>query len=109
LGLVYLRQRFVPHDDSAGTKVLGKVHPFPGNDFSSFLLQAKASKWNYRARERWRRHHQLHQAGIRIRHRAGGQKLAGLLIFITDIHALGLKTAPFFNSRSEHLAAFSAT
>jgi hypothetical protein len=44
LGLVYLRQRFVPHDDSAGTKVLGKVHPFPGNDFSSFLLQAKASK-----------------------------------------------------------------
>src|SRR5262249_20211851 len=43
---------------------------------------------NYRACERWRRHH-LHQAGIRIRHRAGGQKLAGRVIFITDIHALG--------------------
>src|SRR5215510_6897101 len=45
LGLVHLRQRFAPHDHSAGAKVLGKVrHPFPGDDFSSFLLQAKASK-----------------------------------------------------------------
>ena len=29
----------------------------------------------------------------RVRHRQGGQKLAGLLVFITDVHALGLETA----------------
>jgi branched-chain amino acid transport system substrate-binding protein len=78
-----------------GGKVLGKVrHPFPGQDFSSFLLQAQASKAKVIG---------LANAGgdtiNAIKQAAefgivqGGQKLAGLLIFITDIHSLGLKTA----------------
>ena len=79
----------------AGGKVVGKVrHPFPGTDFSSFLLQAQASKAKVIG---------LANAGgdtINAIKGAGefgiveaGQKLAGLLIFITDVHALGLKTA----------------
>jgi branched-chain amino acid transport system substrate-binding protein len=79
----------------SGGKVLGKVrHPFPGQDFSSFLLQAQASKAKVIG---------LANAGgdtiNAIKQAAefgivqGGQKLAGLLIFLTDIHSLGLKTA----------------
>jgi branched-chain amino acid transport system substrate-binding protein len=77
-----------------GGKILGKVrHPFPGSDFSSFLLQAKASKAKIIG---------LANAGTdmtnTIKQAAefgiidGGQNLAGLLVFITDVHALGLKT-----------------
>jgi len=79
----------------SGGKVLGKVrHPFPGQDFSSFLLQAQASQAKVIG---------LANAGgdtiNAIKQAAefgivqGGQKLAGLLIFLTDIHSLGLKTA----------------
>jgi branched-chain amino acid transport system substrate-binding protein len=78
-----------------GGKVLGKVrHPFPGTDFSSFLLQAQASKAKVIA---------LANAGgdtiNSIKQAAefgitkGGQNLAGMLMFITDVHALGLNTA----------------
>ena len=78
-----------------GGKVLGKVrHPFPGQDFSSFLLQAQASKAKVIA---------LANAGgdtiNSIKQAAefgitrGGQNLAGMLMFITDVHALGLNTA----------------
>ena len=78
-----------------GGKVLGKVrHPFPGQDFSSFLLQAQASKAKIIG---------LANAGgdtiNSIKQAAefgivkGGQNLAGLLVFITDIHSLGLNTA----------------
>ncbi len=78
-----------------GGKVLGKVrHPFPGTDFSSFLLQAQASKAKIIG---------LANAGgdtiNSIKQAAefgiiqGGQNLAGLLVFLTDVHGLGLKTA----------------
>ena len=78
-----------------GGKVLGQVrHPFPGTDFSSFLLQAQASKAKIIG---------LANAGgdtiNSIKQAAefgivkGGQNLAGLLVFITDVHALGLPTA----------------
>ena len=78
-----------------GGKVLGKVrHPFPGTDFSSFLLQAQTSKAKVIG---------LANAGgdtiNSIKQAAefgivkGGQNLAGLLVFLTDIHALGLPTA----------------
>jgi len=78
-----------------GGKVLGKVrHPFPGTDFSSFLLQAQASKAKVIG---------LANAGgdtiNAIKQAAefgivkGGQNLAGLLVFITDVHSLGLETA----------------
>ncbi|MBI3372950.1 MAG: ABC transporter substrate-binding protein [Betaproteobacteria bacterium] len=79
----------------SGGKVLGKVrHPFPGTDFSSFLLQAQASKAKIIG---------LANAGgdtiNSIKQAAefgivkGGQSLAGMLVFITDIHGLGLNTA----------------
>ena len=79
----------------SGGKVLGKVrHPFPGTDFSSFLLQAQASKAKVIG---------LANAGgdtiNSIKQAAefgivkGGQSLAGLLVFLTDVHALGLDTA----------------
>jgi branched-chain amino acid transport system substrate-binding protein len=78
-----------------GGKVLGKVrHPFPGQDFSSFLLQAQASgaKIIGLANAGGDTINSVKQAaefGIV----AGGQNLAGLLMFITDVHAIGLKTA----------------
>jgi branched-chain amino acid transport system substrate-binding protein len=78
-----------------GGKVLGKVrHPFPSTDFSSFLLQAQASKAKIIG---------LANAGAdttnAIKQAAefgivkGGQNLAGLLVFLTDVHALGLEKA----------------
>jgi branched-chain amino acid transport system substrate-binding protein len=79
----------------SGGKVLGKVrHPFPGQDFSSFLLQAQTSKAKIiglanAGGDTINAIKQAAEFGI-VR---GGQKLAGLLVFITDVHALGLKTA----------------
>ncbi len=59
--------------EKAGGKVLGKVrHPLNTNDFSSFLLQAQASKAKVdRSGQCRRRHHQLDQAGGRVWHRQG--------------------------------------
>jgi branched-chain amino acid transport system substrate-binding protein len=55
-----------------GGKVLGAVKtPFPGTDFSSFLLQAQASKAKVIGSPMRRRHDQLDQAGGRVRHHAG--------------------------------------
>jgi branched-chain amino acid transport system substrate-binding protein len=78
-----------------GGKVLGAVrHPLATQDFSSFLLQAQASKAKVIG---------LANAGgdtiNSIKQAAefgivqGGQNLAGLLVFISDVHGLGLKTA----------------
>jgi branched-chain amino acid transport system substrate-binding protein len=78
-----------------GGKVVGKVrHPFPGQDFSSFLLQAQASKAKIiglanAGGDTTNAIKQAAEFGIV----AGGQNLAGLLVFITDVNALGLKTA----------------
>jgi branched-chain amino acid transport system substrate-binding protein len=79
----------------AGGKVLGAVrHPLNTNDFSSFLLQAQASKAKVIG---------LANAGgdtiNAIKQGAefgivkGGQKFAGLLVFASDVNALGLQTA----------------
>src|SRR3954447_1667324 len=78
-----------------GGKVLGKVRaPINTQDFSSFLLQAQGSKAKIVG---------LANAGgdtvNSIKQAAefgivkGGQNLAGLLVFISDVHALGLQTA----------------
>jgi branched-chain amino acid transport system substrate-binding protein len=78
-----------------GGKVLGAVrHPINTQDFSSFLLQAQASKAKVIG---------LANAGAdttnAIKQAAefgivkGGQSLAGLLVFLSDVHALGLQTA----------------
>jgi branched-chain amino acid transport system substrate-binding protein len=81
--------------EQRGGKVLGKVrHPFPAQDFSSFLLQAQGSKADViglanAGADTINAIKQASEFGIT----QGGQKLAGLLVFITDVHALGLKTA----------------
>ena len=78
-----------------GGKVLGKVrHPLNTADFSSFLLQAQASKAKIiglanAGGDTTNAIKQAAEFGIV----KGGQSLAGLLVFITDVHALGLPTA----------------
>jgi len=78
-----------------GGKVLGSVkHPLNTADFSSFLLQAQSSKAKViglanAGGDTTNAIKQASEFGIV----AGGQKLAALLIFITDVHSLGLKTA----------------
>ncbi|MDO8359817.1 MAG: ABC transporter substrate-binding protein [Devosia sp.] len=80
---------------AAGGEVLGSVkHPFPGTDFSSYLLQAQASGAQViglanAGGDTVNTIKQAAEFGIT----QAGQSLAGLLIFITDIHALGLQTA----------------
>jgi branched-chain amino acid transport system substrate-binding protein len=78
-----------------GGKILGKVrHPLNSQDFSSFLLQAQASKAKIIG---------LANAGGDVTNSIkqaaefgivkGGQNLAGLLVFLTDVHGLGLDKA----------------
>jgi len=79
----------------SGGKVLGKVRaPLNTQDFSSFLLQAQASKAKIVG---------LANAGGDTRNSIkqaaefgivkGGQNMAGLLVFLLDVHALGLPAA----------------
>ena len=81
--------------EAEGGQVLGAAkHPFPATDFSSFILQAQASGAKIIG---------LANAGgdtinaIKAANEFGviaaGQKVAGLLVFLSDIHALGLDTA----------------
>jgi branched-chain amino acid transport system substrate-binding protein len=83
----------------AGGKVVGSVkHPLNTADFSSFLLQAQASKAKIigmanAGGDTTNTIKQASEFGIV----AGGQKLAGLLLFITDVHSLGLKVAQGLN------------
>jgi branched-chain amino acid transport system substrate-binding protein len=78
-----------------GGKVLGSVrHPLNTADFSSFLLQAQSSKakiigLSNAGGDMVNSIKQAAEFGI-VR---GGQKLAGLLVFISDVHALGLRAA----------------
>ncbi|UYO44433.1 ABC transporter substrate-binding protein [Rhodopseudomonas palustris] len=80
---------------ASGGKVLGSVrHPLNSSDFSSFLLQAQASKAKVVG---------LANAGLDTANSikqasefgivAGGQKLAGLLMTLAEVHGLGLKAA----------------
>ena len=84
---------------AAGGKILGSVKvPLATQDFSSFLLQAQASKAKIVG---------LANAGgdtiNSIKQAAefgivkGGQKLAGLLVFLPDVHGLGLQAAQGLN------------
>jgi branched-chain amino acid transport system substrate-binding protein len=78
-----------------GGKVLGKVRaPINTQDFSSFLLQAQASKAKIiglanAGGDTTNSIKQAAEFGIV----KGGQNLAGLLVFLTDVHSLGLATA----------------
>jgi len=78
-----------------GGKVLGKVrHPLNTQDFSSFLLQAQSSKAKIiglanAGGDTTNAIKQAAEFGIV----KGGQNLAGLLVFLTDVHGLGLNNA----------------
>jgi branched-chain amino acid transport system substrate-binding protein len=80
---------------AAGGKVLGAVNvPLNNADFSSFLLQAQASKAKViglanAGGDTINSIKQASEFGIV----AGGQRLAGLLVFISDVNSLGLATA----------------
>ena len=84
-----------PVIESAGGELLGTVvHPFPGNDFASYLLQAQASGaqvigFANAGQDLVTSVKQAQEFGIT----AGGQKLAAMVVFIADIHALGAETA----------------
>jgi branched-chain amino acid transport system substrate-binding protein len=78
-----------------GGKVVGKVRaPINTQDFSSFLLQAQASKAKIvglanAGGDTVNSIKQASEFGIV----KGGQNLAGLLVFLTDVHGLGLEKA----------------
>ncbi len=82
-----------------GGKVLGSVkHPLNTADFSSFLLQAQASKAKIiglanAGGDTTNSIKQAAEFGIV----KGGQKLAALLLFLTDVKAIGLETAQGLN------------
>ncbi|HYQ39952.1 MAG TPA: ABC transporter substrate-binding protein [Pseudomonas sp.] len=78
---------------AGGGQVVGEVrHPFPSNDFSSYVLQAQGSGAQVIA---------LANAGadtvnaLKTASQFGvaqaGQKLAGMVVFLNDIHAMGLE------------------
>src|SRR4051794_29766430 len=87
---------------ASGGKVVGGVkHPLNSSDFSSFLLQAQASKAKIigmanAGGDTTNTIKQAAEFGIV----AGGQKLAGLLLFISDVHSLGLNVAQGLNLSS---------
>ncbi len=98
-----------------GGKVLGSVaHPFPGSDFSSFLLQAQASGAQViglanAGADTTNAIKQAAEFGVTPK-----QPLAGLLMFITDVHALGLQptqgmylTTGFYWDRNDETRAWS--
>jgi branched-chain amino acid transport system substrate-binding protein len=99
-----------------GGKVLGGVkHPLNNADFSSFLLQAQSSKAKIiglanAGGDTTNSIKQAAEFGIV----QGGQKLAGMLMFITDVHSLGIKstqgliiTDAFYWDTNEETRAFS--
>ncbi|MDT2022431.1 ABC transporter substrate-binding protein [Methylocella sp. CPCC 101449] len=84
---------------AGGGRVLGSVkHPLNSSDFSSFLLQAQASKAKIiglanAGGDTTNTIKQAAEFGIV----SGGQKLAALLLFLSDVHSLGLNVAQGLN------------
>ncbi|KKW66902.1 ABC transporter permease [Lampropedia cohaerens] len=78
-----------------GGQVVGAVrHPLNASDFSSFLLQAQSSGADAialanGAQDTVNAMKGVHEFGIAH----GGQQIAALLVFLTDVHAMGLETA----------------
>jgi branched-chain amino acid transport system substrate-binding protein len=101
---------------NGGGKVLGEVrHPLNTADFSSYLLQAKASGAKVVALangggDMINATKQAHEFGLV----EGGQSLVSLLVFITDVNSLGLQAAQgltfvtgFYWDRDEESRAFA--
>ncbi len=102
--------------EARGGKIVGVVkHPLNTHDFSSFLLQAQASKaqvvgFANAGGDTTNSLKQAAEFGLV----KGGQKMAGLLITIPDIHALGLPvaqgllfTGAFYWNKNQDTRAFS--
>ncbi len=102
--------------EAGGGKVLGAVkHPLQSADFSSFLLQAQSSGAKIVAlanggSDTINSIKQAAEFGLTER----GQKLAALAIYITDVHAIGLKgaqglvlTTAFYWDRDDETRAWS--
>src|SRR5271170_1420105 len=102
--------------EANGGKVVGFVNvPLNTPDFSSYLLQAQSSKAKIvglanAGGDTTNSIKQAHEFGIV----AGGQKLAGLLLFISDVNALGLDvaqglqlTGTFYWDMNDQTRAFS--
>lgn len=98
-----------------GGKVVGSTkHPFPNSDFSSFLLSAQASGADVIAlanggQDTITAIKQASEFGIT----AAGQTLVPIVLFINDVHALGLETAQgltltegFYWNRDDKTRAF---
>jgi branched-chain amino acid transport system substrate-binding protein len=102
--------------EAAGGKVVGDVNvPLNTPDFSSFLLQAQSSKAKIigLANAGGDTINSIKQ-GAEFGIVEGGQKFAALLMFLTDVHSLGLKTAqglqlsgPFYWDMNDETRAFS--
>ncbi len=115
-GLALERDTKAVVEKNGGSVVGGVRTPFPNPDFSSFLLQAQASGAQVigladAGLDAANAIKQAHEFGIR----QGGQKLAALLIAITDIHSLGLEvaqglefTSSFYWDRNDESRAFAA-
>ncbi|MFG1347968.1 ABC transporter substrate-binding protein [Xanthobacter autotrophicus DSM 431] len=101
----------------SGGKVLGKVRaPIGTSDFASFLLQAQASKAKIVAlansgADTINAIKQAAEFGLV----AGGQRMAGMLLYIVDIHSLGLRaaqgtvlTSPFYWDMNDDTRSFAA-
>ncbi|OWW23021.1 ABC transporter substrate-binding protein [Noviherbaspirillum denitrificans] len=101
---------------SNGGKVVGVAkHPFPNPDFSSFLVSAQSSKADVIAlanggQDTMTAIKQAAEFGIA----GSGQTLVPIVLFINDVHALGLKTAQgltltegFYWNRDEKTRAWS--
>ena len=101
---------------AGGGKVLGSVrHPLNTSDFSSFLLQAQSSKAKViglanAGADTVNSIKQAEEFGIS----QSGQKLATLLMFISDVHAMGLQNAqglvfstPFYWDANDETRAWS--
>jgi len=82
-----------------GGEVVGNVrHPFPAQDFSSYLLQAQGSGADViglanAGSDTVNAIKQASEFGIT----QAGQSLAALLMFVTDVHSLGAETAQGLN------------
>lgn len=102
--------------EANGGKILGaSAHPQATTDFASFLLQAQASKANIvglanAAGDTVATIKQADEFGLT----AGGQKMAAMLLLLTDVHSLGLQatqgtflTTPYYWDLNEQTRAWS--
>ena len=112
-----LEENTVAVVEATGGEVVGKVNvPFPAQDFSSFLLQAQGSGADViglanAGGDTVNAIKQASEFGIT----QAGQKLAALLFFVTDVHALGAQTAQglslteaFYWDQNDQTRAWSA-